>query len=99
MDEGRRISPASRDHMPLKSELELNMAGLHHDIPPQLLPVSPFFVFLCTFLTFFFCLSKINSYKFYKNYRFFFLFVFILKCIENFDFIDKKKIIRMQIMV
>lgn len=43
MDEGRRISPASnasRDHMPLKSELELGIPGLHHEIPPQLLPVS-----------------------------------------------------------
>ncbi|XP_063707470.1 sex determination protein fruitless isoform X4 [Culicoides brevitarsis] len=41
LDDGRRISPASnasRDHMPLKSDLDLNMPGLHHDIPPQLLP-------------------------------------------------------------
>lgn len=54
MDDGRRISPASnasRDHMPFKSELELGMSGLHHNIPPQLLPVSPFylFFFVCEF--------------------------------------------------
>ncbi|XP_063707468.1 protein bric-a-brac 1 isoform X2 [Culicoides brevitarsis] len=45
LDDGRRISPASnasRDHMPLKSDLDLNMPGLHHDIPPQLLPNTVF---------------------------------------------------------
>lgn len=67
IDEGRRISPASnasREHMPLKSEIELGMSGLHHDIPPQLLPVSK---------SNFFC---VKMYKFFKNY---FFMLFILK--------------------
>uniref|UniRef100_A0A336N0X7 CSON004128 protein n=1 Tax=Culicoides sonorensis TaxID=179676 RepID=A0A336N0X7_CULSO len=42
LDDGRRISPvsnASRDHMPLKPDIDLpGMAGLQHILPPQLLP-------------------------------------------------------------